>query len=151
MEIGATMAAGSIAGEDAAMLQRKTNRRRATPDRDESIGERIARLRKDRELTQVELAERLGIVQPLLSRYESGRLQLPVQLAAPLACALGVTADQLLGLERAQPPRQGTTIRPRWRRRLEQIERLPTRKREALVSLIEAFLAGGQGTRGAGR
>lgn len=142
MEIEATMAAGLIAGEDAAMAHRNGKHRRAGATRAESIGERIARLRRERELTQVELAGRIGIVQPLLSRYESGRLQLPVELAAPLARALGVSADQLLGLERTQPPRERTTIRPRWRRRLERIERLPTRKREALVSLIEAFLTG---------
>ena len=36
----------------------------------ETVGARIMRLRKDKSLTQQELAERLGISQPVVSDYE---------------------------------------------------------------------------------
>ncbi|MBM4258227.1 MAG: helix-turn-helix transcriptional regulator [Deltaproteobacteria bacterium] len=39
-------------------------------------GQRVAQLRKERGLTQQELAERLGISQPVVSDYECGALRL---------------------------------------------------------------------------
>ena len=42
----------------------------------ETVGQRLARLRKERGWTQVELAERIGIIQSLISDYERDRLPL---------------------------------------------------------------------------
>ena len=38
---------------------------------EESIGRRLARIRKERGLTQIELAEKIGIIQSLVSSYEN--------------------------------------------------------------------------------
>ena len=42
----------------------------------ETIGQRIARLRNERGLTQKQLGEKIGIVQVLVSDYEKGKLRL---------------------------------------------------------------------------
>jgi transcriptional regulator with XRE-family HTH domain len=63
--------------------------------------------RKAAGLTQTQLAEQLGIAQQTLAHYEAGRLRVAVALLSPLACALGVSTEELIG-ERA--PRQA---RPR--------------------------------------
>ena len=53
---------------------------------------------------------------------------------------LGISADELLGLEK--PAQEATTIRNRrLRRRVQEIEKLPRRDQEALLRTIEAFLA----------
>src|SRR5207247_2491036 len=57
-------------GQGVAHTKRRTSGTAATPA--ETVGQRLARLRRERGLTQVELAERLGIAQPIVSDYERG-------------------------------------------------------------------------------
>lgn len=64
-----------------------------------SIGERILELRKNKSMTQDELAGRMGITPQALSKWERG-LSLPdVGLLANLCGVLDVSADYLLGVE----------------------------------------------------
>jgi transcriptional regulator with XRE-family HTH domain len=94
--------------------------------------------RRERGLTQVELAERVGIAQPIVSDYERGELRLHGQLIVRLTEILGVTADELLGLAPASPARPVT--HRRLVRRLQAIDRLPRRDQQALYRTIDAFL-----------
>jgi len=67
----------------------------------------MARLRRERGITQVELAEMLGVPQPMISAYENGGLRLHGELIVMLTKILDVSADQLLGssaLTRISPP-----------------------------------------------
>ena len=61
----------------------------------EGLGSRIAHARKDADLTQVQLADRIGIEQPQLASYEIGRRRVPVSLLPRLARALSVTIEAL--------------------------------------------------------
>jgi transcriptional regulator with XRE-family HTH domain len=105
----------------------------------ETIGQRLARLRRERGLTQVMLAERVGIIQALVSDYERDKLRLNPDMSVKFAQALGVTTDQLLGLQ----PTKGNGHQPSRKvlRRLEEIENLPRRDQDALLRTIDAFLA----------
>ena len=49
----------------------------------------------------IELADLLGVTQPLVSNYETGELRLHGDLIVQLAKILGTTADELLGLDEA--------------------------------------------------
>jgi transcriptional regulator with XRE-family HTH domain len=51
----------------------------------EPLNQRIARLRKERGYTQTELAERIGIIQALVSDYECGKLRLSAEMAIRFA------------------------------------------------------------------
>ncbi len=106
----------------------------------EAVGRRLAMLRKDRGLTQKELAEILGVTQPLISDYERGALRLHGDLIVQLAEILGTTADEMLGLEKAAVQRNGAKNR-RLLRRLQAIDQLPRRDQEALIRTIDAFLS----------
>lgn len=50
-------------------------------------------------MTQIELAEKAGILQSSLSHYETGRRKLPLDIAARIAAALGCTVDELIDKE----------------------------------------------------
>lgn len=64
----------------------------------EPIGERIARLRGERDMTQAALAREAGITRPQLAAIESGRTGNPgVYSVVPLARALNVTLDEVIG------------------------------------------------------
>lgn len=106
----------------------------------ETIGSRLARLRRDRGLTQVELAKMLGLAQPNISDYERDIMRLNSELILKLTDILRVSADELLGLKDVRPGRRGGNNR-RLARRLEEIERLTRRDQEALLRTIDAFLS----------
>lgn len=64
----------------------------------ESIGQIIKRLRKERGLTQEELAERLNISAPAISKWENDTSMPDISQIVPLAGVFGVRTDVLFGL-----------------------------------------------------
>ena len=107
---------------------------------EESFGERVARLRREKGLTQEDLAERLGVTQPVVSDYERGRLRLHGELIVQLAQILGTTADEILGLKASG--RSSTALRNRrLLRQVQALEKLSKRDQQALLRTIDAFLA----------
>ena len=101
----------------------------------ETTGQRLSRLRKERGLTQKELAQKIGIGHTLISDYETGRLMLNGEMVARLAMTLGVSADTILGLKLTE--RDGDTPSVRILRRLKKIATLPPQKRKALLKTID--------------
>ena len=69
-------------------------------------GERIAALRKEKGWSQTELAERLGVTNKAVSRWETGRGYPDVELLPLLAKELGVTISELLDGARTPAPPQ---------------------------------------------
>lgn len=110
----------------------------AEKKKDAALGQRLARLRKERGFTQIELAEKLAVAQPIVSDYERGRLRPHPDMLTRFAAALQISADELLGLEKSvQPP----PVNRRFLRRLQAVDKLPKRDQEALLRTIDAFLA----------
>jgi transcriptional regulator with XRE-family HTH domain len=96
--------------------------------------------RKQRGLTQTELADQIGITQPLVSDYERGRLQLSAEMAVRFALTLEVSCDELLGVSKTNgnghgPPR-------RLMKRVEKIEQLSPHDQRTLLRTIDGFLRG---------
>ena len=58
--------------------------------------ERLVTLRKDRQLTQRELAERVQVHITQIQRYESGSTQPTLDIIRKLATTLAVSADDLI-------------------------------------------------------
>jgi len=114
---------------------------RTHQDAEETPGERLARLRKERGWTQVELAERVGITQTLLSDYERGKLRLNADMIVQLANALETTTDELLKPAASRLPlRRKPSLR--LQRRMEKIEKLPAHQQNYLLKTIDGFLKG---------
>lgn len=59
--------------------------------------QRLRDLREDNDLTQKELAAKLGIQQTVYSRYERGFQNIPLEFLVFLADYYGVSTDYLLG------------------------------------------------------
>ena len=75
----------------------------------------------------------------VLSDYERGTLRLHGQLIVQLAGILGVSTDEILGLEK--PRTSSAAPSRRLLRRLQQLEKLPERDQQALLRTTDAFLA----------
>ena len=61
-----------------------------------TIGERISEFRKERKLTQKQLAEKLGISSNLVSNWEQGINRPGADILAALCAALEVSPSELL-------------------------------------------------------
>jgi len=106
----------------------------------ETIGARIARLRRDKGMTQQELARLLNVTQPVVSDYENDVIKVSGEMVIQLAQALGSSADEILGLEKSART-NGPMKNRRLYRQLQNIEKLPKRDQQALLRTIDAFLA----------
>lgn len=66
------------------------------------FGDKLRRLRKEKNLTQKQLADRIGVKNSVISFYEMGdRIPSP-EVIKKLAVALHVSADYLLGIENSE-------------------------------------------------
>lgn len=83
------------------------------------------------------MAEQIGVPQGVVSEYELGKTRVHGALVAAFAKALDASADEILGLK---PPKENGVKDRRLLRRLEQIDKLPRRKKDALLTTIDAFL-----------
>ena len=103
----------------------------------ETLGERIARIRKERGFTQVELAAKIGIIQTIVSAVEGDERKLSAEMAVRFAQALDVSMDDLLGSRRQAKGRKPSR---KLLRRLEQIEMLPRTQQIAVLKTIDNAL-----------
>ena len=70
----------------------------------ETIGERIAKIRKEKGFTQLELAKEIGITRSHVSKYEIGWIRLYDEMLIRFALALDVSLDYLVGLKDKPEP-----------------------------------------------
>ena len=66
------------------------------------IGKFIALNRKNKGLTQEQLAERLGVTNKTISRWETGKYMPDLSLLKPLSDELGITLNELLSGEKLE-------------------------------------------------
>ena len=68
------------------------------------LGKRIRKFRKEQELTQAQVAQKLGVTQQLIATYETGKRRLPVLALIKIADILNISVDDLLGIEKKSKP-----------------------------------------------
>lgn len=108
------------------------------------LGARIAALRKARNITQVQLAEKLGISQQTLQSYECGRRRVPVSAMPAVAQHLTVSLDELFdapgqAAAKRAPAKRGPA--PKWQQQIEQIATLPRAKQQVVMQMLDGLLA----------
>lgn len=64
-----------------------------------ALGNNIKKYRKDRKITQEQLAEVLGVSDQAVSRWENGTTYPDIELLPTIALYFGVTVDDLMGME----------------------------------------------------
>ncbi len=105
----------------------------------EGFGKRLAALRKAMGLTQGQLGERVGVSYRVIAYYEGETDYPPAHLIEPLAKALKVSSDELLGLKRIK--QQLNPEHAALWRRLKKIETLPKRDQKALLHYLDALVS----------
>lgn len=80
-----------------------------------AIGAAAREARRSLELTQEDAAERIGVSAEFYARIERGNALPSIPTFARIVTALGVSADQLLGLRpRLDSPEEDTEAQPAW-------------------------------------
>lgn len=119
-------------------LDAPPTRRPATTAAPDGFGPRLVRIRQSRGLTQEELGALVGLSNRMIVYYEREDAQPPGTMLAPLAKALKVTTDELLGLAPVTDTLQRRTAR--LMKRLQQIEELPAAEQRAVLKMVDALL-----------
>jgi transcriptional regulator with XRE-family HTH domain len=105
----------------------------------QQLGARIAALRKDQSMTQVQLAEILQLTQQMIASYEVGRRRVPVSLLPQIAETLAVSLEGLIGKMDVQPAKRGPA--PKLQQQIERIQRLPRAKQRFVIEMLDTVLA----------
>ena len=105
------------------------------------LGQRIAQARKERGLTQAQLADQLGIAQQTLAHYEVARARIAADLLPRLAELLDLSFDELLvGQPTIRAPgKRGPASR--LQQQLDALARLPRAEQRAVSTVLDAVLA----------
>jgi transcriptional regulator with XRE-family HTH domain len=98
------------------------------------FGQRLASYRRAKGLTQQALGEKVGVSNRVIAYYEGETDYPPAHLIVPLANALGITTDELLGMTEAkeEPDPANAAL---WRK-LKVVESLPKRDQKAVLHYI---------------
>lgn len=104
-----------------------------------TLGRRIAERRKAQDITQVELAKRLGIAQQTMAHYEGGVSRIAVETLSQLATALNTSVEDLIGLPAQQTSgKRGPA--PKLQQQLERITQLPKAQQRFVIQMLDTVL-----------
>jgi transcriptional regulator with XRE-family HTH domain len=117
----------------------------------QALGGRIAKARAAADLTQVQLAETLGISQPQLAFYEVGKRRVPVSMLPGLAKALGLPVEALIAdneatnLAATSPRRTRKGPVSKLEQQFEAVAKLPKAEQRFVSKMLDNALAGQTG------
>jgi len=114
-----------------------------------NFGKRLAQFRKASGLTQQQLGDKVGVSKRVIAYYEGETKYPPTHLIAPLSQALGVSADELLGIKKTQ-----IALDPKlaalWRR-IKVLESFSEKDKKAVVQFVEVIAERNKAQKAAGK
>jgi transcriptional regulator with XRE-family HTH domain len=99
------------------------------------LGEKISKLKKTKQLSQVELAHATGISRDAISKYERGDAVPSVEYAKRIADVLGVSLDYLVSEEDKEEALDNEAVV-----RIKEIQKLPSDEKDKIFSVIDALI-----------
>jgi transcriptional regulator with XRE-family HTH domain len=107
------------------------------------IAERISKVRKEKGVTQVEMAKKLKTTQSMYSRYENGEIRIYADTFLKMSQVLGVTPNELFGTTKsgndAADPIEHS-IPKRILRKMRGVENLTRLQQDSLILIIEGIV-----------
>lgn len=101
------------------------------------LGKRLAQVRKQQGLTQLEIAATLDLSQAVIAEYETGRKNIPVWRLVNLAEALGVEPNVFL-CRSSKEIKRGPT--PKLKKQMDQISILPKEQQRSILQVLDMAL-----------
>jgi transcriptional regulator with XRE-family HTH domain len=100
-----------------------------------SFSEKITKLKKQKKMSQIELAKITGISRDAISKYERGDVTPSVEYAKRIADALGVTIDYLVNDSDLEDVLDNEAVK-----RIKEIQLLPELEKDKILSVIDALI-----------
>lgn len=103
------------------------------------LGALIAERRKAQGITQIQMAQVLGVSQQSVNSYEVARRRIPVSALPVLARLLAVSIDELLGepINKSNGKRGPT---PKLQQQMERVSLLPRSKQKFVIEMIDTVI-----------
>jgi transcriptional regulator with XRE-family HTH domain len=98
-----------------------------------TFGKRLGEVRKDKKMSQDDIAKKLDVHGAVIGRYERDEVKPSIDVAAQIAEALQVSLDYLVGTTDLLLDK--TIIK-----RIQEIQKLETEEKGHLFALMDAFL-----------
>jgi len=99
-----------------------------------SLPARLIALRKERSLTQQQMAEAIGIHVNSVKKYESGQAQPSLDVLKKIALALNVSTDFLLFEEHERGPSDDLALQ------FEAVSQLPEEEQRVVMEVLESLI-----------
>lgn len=96
-------------------------------------------MRKERQMTQLELAARLGVSQAMITAYETGKRLISVPRLLEIAQIFDVSPDEILGISEKNAGKRGPASR--LEKQIEKIKELPAQNQKYVSTFLEQVLA----------
>ena len=103
-----------------------------------SFGQKIATLRKQKGLSQADLATTVGTIGVTIGRYERDEIKPSIDVAAKIADALDVSLDYLVGAS------SFVVKDKKMLHRLELLEKIGDDDRETILKVVDSYLTTAQ-------
>jgi transcriptional regulator with XRE-family HTH domain len=103
------------------------------------LGAHIAELRKAQGITQIQMAEALGVSQQTVNSYEVARRRIPASALPTLAELFKISVDELLG----NPPKRTNGKRgpaSKLQQQIERLNQLPKSKQKFVIEMIDTVI-----------
>ena len=102
------------------------------------MNDRIRKIRKQKGITQIELGNRIGVSQQVITNYERGIREPNIETLLKIAGALDISLETLIGKKTIKPDEQTSRA---LQKRFEQIKKLPPEKQKAFITFVDALSA----------
>lgn len=104
-----------------------------------ALGERIQTLRKDNNLTQIKLAEKIELSVPQLVRYETKGVQPPADILSKMATVFGTSIDYLVN-GTIQNKAENAIDDNLLLKQFKAVEQMKKEDKNVITKLIDAFI-----------
>lgn len=103
------------------------------------LGKRIQELRKKNDLTQQELAKRVGISHPQIVRYEKKDVQPPADVLGRMADVFNISIDYLVNGDKSDKVEQ-TLKDAELIKHFKQLDQLPEDEKKSILKVLSALI-----------
>ncbi len=107
------------------------------------IAERLTAIRKEKGITQVEMAKKLKVTQSMYSKYERAEVRIYADLLYKMATILVVTPNELYAVTKSgndATEQVENTIPKRFLRRLRGVDDMTRTEQDSLLAAIDTWL-----------
>jgi len=98
-----------------------------------TFGKRLGEVRKDKKLSQDELAKKLDMQGAVIGRYERDEVKPSIEVAARIAQVLGISLDYLVG-------NSDLLLDADVIKKIQEIQKLPEKDRDHLFYVVDNIL-----------